>query len=196
MICGLMCFFLNLVPIQGLTTCMACFQLRGVEIILDDGRIVKGYIAWNDEWVTVFTNTKKKFPDIIFLREDRDVVSVYTHLRTIKFPIKGIVATKDPMVIRIPEIKRLVAKPGAFEGMAGATRLPLVSERIARLLQMPPEGYCTYDASVADVYWVSYNKNITKAQIDCLCEKQAEEVTDCGISSHTADVFDLHFFYD
>jgi hypothetical protein len=193
---GVLLFFTALFPVHASADCIACFQLKGVEVILNDGRIVTGYIPWNDSWVTGWAETEKKFPDIVFELGKTESVSVYTHLKWIKFPIGGVVATLKPLEISIWEIKQLLAKPGGFEGVDGATKLPVVSERTADLLQTPPQASCTYDASVADVYWVSYNKNVTKAQIDCLCEKQAENPADCDISAQTDDVFDLYFFYD
>jgi hypothetical protein len=196
LISGIVFFFLMMLPMRGFADCIACFQLKGVEVILKDGRIVTGHMPWNDSWVAVRTKTKKKFPDIVFELGKTGSVSVYTHLKSIKYPINGVVATQKPLRIPISDVKQLIAKPGGFEGVDGATRLPVVSERIADLLQTPPEAFCTWDANVADVYWVSYNKNIPKAQIDCLCARQAKKVTDCGISAETTDVFHLCFFYD
>lgn len=193
---GVLLFLTTLFPSRGSAGCIACFQLKGVEITLNDGRIVRGHMTWNDMWVTGWTETEKKFPDIVFELGKTESVSVYTHLKWIKFPTGGVVATQESVRIPVWEIKRLVPKPGGFEGVDGATKLPVVSERTADLLQTPPEASCTWDEGVADVYWVSYNKNITKAQIDCLCEKKTENLTDCGMSAQIDDVFDLYFFYD
>ena len=81
-ISGMLLVFTTLFPIRGFTDCIACFQLKGFAITLNDERVVKGHMTLNDSWVTGWIKTEKKFPDIVFeLGKDGDVW-VYTHLKS------------------------------------------------------------------------------------------------------------------
>ncbi len=162
-----------LVSSNCLATCIACFQLKGVLIRLKDGTTIKGYAAWNQAWAEIgylssnpqasigeqALMTIKEFPEVIFDPMARiDEITVYTHLRAIKYPIENaLVATREPTRVYVKEIQNLKMSPGPYDGYHGASGLQVESPRIADLLQTKPAASCCYDEGVADVCWVSYS---------------------------------------
>ncbi|MEW6114113.1 MAG: hypothetical protein AB1664_18410 [Thermodesulfobacteriota bacterium] len=202
----------SLVTSDCLADCIACWKLKGVRVRLKDGTRIKGYATWNDSWALFgyqtwsekakepfekVLATKKKFPDVIFdSRADIDGIAVYTHLRSVKYPVKNhLVAIREPIGIGVKDIQEIKLNPGPFDGYDGATELPVVSPRVADLLQTRPASFCVYDDSVADVYWVSYDKGFPAEELKRLCE---ERISDEEIEKKLAarDIFPLYFFYD
>ena len=143
--------------------CMACWWLKGVIVQLKNGTTIEGYATWNDGWAAIGYQgsglsdknsieralEKNKFPKMIFdPRAQIEDIFVYTHLRSIKYPKnryfteKLLVATRKPIKVYVKEIENLKLNPGSHDGYQGAGGLPLVSERIADLLQTKPSASC------------------------------------------------------
>ena len=94
--------------------CLSCWKLKGVLVHLKNGTTIEGYAAWNDVWAQLGYEAsgeqskappeqelaaKKEFPEVIFDARARiEGISVYTHLRSIKYPVKdALVATRKPV---------------------------------------------------------------------------------------------------
>jgi hypothetical protein len=191
---------LALVSSDCLADCIACWKLKGVVVRLKDGTGIKGYATWNDGWQAFeegTVRTKKTFPEVIFdPRVGIDKISVYTHLRSIKYPVKdALVAIRKPVSLSVKDIEDLKLDPGPHDGYDGAGLLPLVSPRVADLLQTKPVASCHYDGSVVDVYWVSYDESFPAGELKRLCD---ERVSDKEIEKNlkARDVFPLFFSYD
>lgn len=201
----------SLVTSDCLADCIACWQLKGVLVRLKDGTTIDGYATWNDGWATLgylgsnaqgqrslkqIIETQKEFPEVILdPAADIDSIGIYTHLRSIEYPLaKGLVTTRDPIQVKVREIQDLKLNPGPHDGYHGAGSLPLVSPRIADLLQTKPEASCDYDDGGADVYWVSYDKSFPAEELRRLCEQRVTgEETD---KLEGRDIISLYFFYD
>ena len=130
-------------------------EIGGVLVSLRDGATIKGYAIWNDGWATLgyssyidrrkdwqaslkrIIETRKPFPAVIFDPAAQiRIITVYTNLRSTKYPVaKGLVTLRDPVEVHVQDIKDLKLNPGIHDGYQGAGGLPLVSERIADLLQ-------------------------------------------------------------
>jgi len=216
---GSLCFSLlvallivALVTSECVADCLSCWQLKGVLVRLKDGTTIEGYATWNDVWADLGYSrssddsrasyqrpamNKKQFPEVIFDPAAQiDVISVYTHLRSIEYPVKdALVATREPIRLSVKEILELKLKPGNHDGYDGAGHIPVVSSRIADLLQAKPIASCGYDASVADVYWVSYDKSFPAEELSRLCEQRisGEEIRN-GLEAR--DIIKLYFSYD
>jgi hypothetical protein len=190
---------------------MACWKLKGERVRLKDGTRIKGYATWNDSWALFgyqtwseeakrsfekVLATKKEFPDVIFdSRAHIDGISVYTHLRSIEYPVKNhLVAIRESVGIGVKDIQEIKLYQGPFDGYDGATDLPVVSPRVADLLQTKPASFCVYDESVADVYWVSYEKSFPAEELKRLCERGISEEEVKKLAAR--DIFALYFFYD
>jgi hypothetical protein len=187
--------------------CMACWQLKGVVVHLKNGTTIKGYATWNESWAAFGYQSsglsdkksidralvKNKFPKAIFdPKAQIDGIIVYTHLRSIKYPVaNALVTLRDPIRVNKEDIKDLKVNPGPHDGYDGAGRLPLVSERIDDLLQTKPSAVCEYDAGLADGYCISYDKNFPKKELERLCrdDKARKRL-------QSRDIFCLYWAYD
>ena len=124
-------------------------------------------------------------------------ISVYTHLRSIKYPLaKGLVALRDSVWVNVEDIKDLKLNPGPYNGYEGAGSLPLVTERIADLLQTKPSSFCERDLSTFVKYWISYDDSFPEDELLRLCEEQGnlDKKTEDDLS--TRNIFSLSYAYD
>lgn len=192
--------------------CIACWQLKGVTVRLKDGTTIKGYAIWNEGWALLgylssnareeasrkpAVETRKKFPEVVFDPLAKiDDITVYTHLQSINYPIKdALVATRDPVGVYVKDIQELKLNPGPHDGYEGAGSLPVVSPRIADLLQTKPSASCNYEDSVVDAYWVSYDESFPAEELRRLCEQRVSDKK-IAESLEARDVISLYFFYD
>ncbi len=83
--------------------CIACWQLKGVIVQLKNGTTIEGYAKWNDSWAALgygdsysgdenaikrAWENRKEFPEVIFdPKAQIDGIAIYTHLRSIKYPV-------------------------------------------------------------------------------------------------------------
>ncbi|MBI4962542.1 MAG: hypothetical protein HY913_04635 [Desulfomonile tiedjei] len=193
---------------QSPEDCIACWRLKGVLVSLRDGTTIKGYAIWNDNWAALGLGSygekqkqgpeiKIEFPKVIFdPRAKIPKISVYTHLRSIKYPVaNGLVTLRDPVQVNAEDIKDLKLNPGPHDGYKGAGRLPIVSERIADLLQTKPSASCHYDEGAGDMYWVSYDKSFAAEKLQRLCEEHnSDEELEKKLKAR--DIFSLYHAYD
>jgi|WetSurMetagenome_2_1015567.scaffolds.fasta_scaffold549354_1 hypothetical protein len=71
--------------------------------------------------------------------------------------------------MKVKEIQNVEINPGPHDKYNGAGNLPVVSRRIADLLQTKPVASCWY-GDAGDVYWVSYDKSFPAQELRGLCE--------------------------
>jgi len=188
--------------------CMACWELKGVIVQLKNGAAIEGYATWNDSWAALGLGSygekqkqgpeiKIEFPKVIFdPRAKIHKISVYTHLRSIQYPVAdALVTLRDPVRVEVKDIKDLKLNPGPYDGYKGAGSLPLVSERIADLLQTKPSASCDYDEGAGDMYWVSYDPSFPAEELQRLCE---EHISDEELEKKlkARDIFGLYYAYD
>jgi hypothetical protein len=171
-----------LAPSDCIAECLACWELKGVIVTLKNGKIIKGYAAWNDAWAAMNyefrgkLSKKKKFPEVIFdpLAGIEDI-AIYTHVRSVKYPPKRVVATRQPIVVKVKKIRDVELNPGSHDGYCGAGSLPVVSLRIARLLQTKPMASCVYEEGSAEVNLLSYDRSFRAEEFKRLCEKRISD---------------------
>ncbi len=158
---------------------------------------MEGYVPWNDAWLP-HGSSEKKFPEAVFEpRVEVEWIQIYANLRPIEFPhANALVTLQKGATVPVKDIQELRLKPGPYDGYAGAGDIPVVSSRIADLLQTKPVASCHGDTGMADVYWVSYNKGITAKQLDCLCKEQWISLIDYGENLERNNVVKLVFPYD
>jgi hypothetical protein len=197
--------------------CIACWELKGVTVRLKNGAIIEGYAEWNDFWAELgyaessynssgndenaskqALKDMKQFPEVIFdPKAHLDHIDVYTDLRSIKYPVaKGLVTLRDPVRANVWQIEYVKLNPGPHDGYNGAGRLPLVSERIADLLQTKPFASCHNDTGWADKYWVSYDKSFPKEELKRLCDKPSRKWDEEIQRLKARDIFRLYYAYD
>jgi len=196
---------------QSPEDCIACWELKGVIVSLGDGTTVKGFAVWNDNWAALGLGSygeklkqgleiKIEFPKVIFdPRAKIHKIYVYTHVRSIKYPKADLlVSLREPIEVNAKQIKDIKLNPGPHDGYQGAGGLPIVSERIADLLQTKPSASCYFDEGAGDEYWVSYDKSFPEEELKRLCdERLPTDRPDEEIQRLKArDIFRLYYAYD
>jgi hypothetical protein len=194
--------------------CLACWELRGVIVNLKDGTRIEGYATWNHAWAREgncecsCSNSNgdesasrerspvnaNEFPGVIFHPAAAiKCITVYTHLRSIKYPWAAVVTTNEPIKLGIGEIEDIKLTPGPHDGYGGAGDIPLVSPRFADLLQTKPAASCESGDGFA--YWVSYDRSFPEEELRRLCE-QFESDEEVVKKLKARDIFSLYFAGD
>ncbi|MEW6352402.1 MAG: hypothetical protein AB1646_25400 [Thermodesulfobacteriota bacterium] len=171
-------------------------------IRLKDGTTIEGYAKWNDEWAEIRAEEPheklKKFPEIIFQSgPDITVIGVHTHLRSIKYPVRNLlVATRECLPVLVREVEEIKLNPGPHDDYAGAGSIPVVSPRVADLLQTKPLASCHFDAGISDDYWLSYDPDFSTARLKQLCENKEQGSEGVQDLSGRRNVIHLSFPFD
>ena len=197
--------------------CIACWELKGAIVRLKNGTTIEGYAKWNDFWAGLgYANSSynvsgndenalkqalkdmKQFPEVIFdPKADIFEIDVYTHLRSIKYPVaKRLVTLRNSVQVNVWDIEYVKLNPGPHDGYIGAGRLPLVPERIADLLQTKPAASCHNDTGGGDEYWVSYDKSFPKKELKRLCDEPPPRPDEEIRRLKARDIFSLYYAYD
>ncbi len=177
--------------------CCACWELKGISVILEDGSAISGYVGWNEEcFREMGPNTDGKFPDVLL--ELKRPIYIDTELEKVNYPFAGaVVALKEPSQIALEKIIQILPKPGPFEGYKGAGAIPVVSTKVARLLQSKPNAICEGDdGGVATIYWIAYNERVSQKDIDVLCNEPWIDLIDNSDRLQESGIFRLIFAYD
>jgi hypothetical protein len=197
--------------------CMACWELRGVIVEIKNGATIEGYATWNESWAALGYQgsglsdkesidralEKNKFPKMIFdPKAQISGIAVYTHLRSIKYPVANALVTfRDPVEVNVEDIKDLKLSPGPHDGYDGAGVLPVVSQKIADLLQTKPSSFCERDHGTFVEYWISYDDSFPEDELqrlcgDELCDKQGNLDKKIEDDLSTRNIFSLSYAYD
>lgn len=146
--------------------CLACFELKGVQIELKNGRMHRGYVQWNFVWFKERENAR--FPDSLLSSESwqyppLEFVRLYKEVYKVEHPLPVLVTTSTGTInIALSDIKKMVPAPQELDGYQGAAGLPFLSQTAIRLLsEGEPYALLKDDSGVADVYLISFNQDIT-----------------------------------
>jgi hypothetical protein len=165
-------FFSNLLfqPNYLHADCLACFELKGVQVTMKDGQKYSGYVGWNPAWFT--SREKSKFPDTLLSRESwgpypRESIPLYRKVYTIRFPMTALVTRKgDSLTLRFSDVETMSGKPMEHDGYQGAGGLPVLSLTAIQLLsKSKPYASIKQDADVADHYLISFNPEIDETKL-------------------------------
>jgi hypothetical protein len=176
--------------------CLACWELRKVEIILKNGESKTGFVHWNESWlnekVKNWKELRNKFPENLLEcyrnSPDNREILVLTKLTTVKndslIEFKA-TTEKDQFRISVDEIVKMVELEKNLEKYQGAGSIPIYTQ--AELDSLKTNPYATYqmDISVSDVYFLSYNKDIKRQQLREISESdywpEKEELAKKGV---------------
>ena len=184
--------------------CLACWKLFRVEIVLKNEELLDVYVQWNDEWLSNQSNLKgsgESFPAIL-LKLDPDKFKTltayeYYNLKEIQYPKEGlIVSLKKSRFIPTDSLKSVVLKKGIYDGYGGAGGIPVVDESVMKLLQKPPVAVCHYDSPPTDVYWLSYNPDVTIESLQWLCEDPWRRIIKYDKEFEENRIIKIEFGYD
>lgn len=162
--------------------CLACFELKGVQVTMKDGQKHTGYVGWNPAWFT--SREKSKFPDTLLNRESwgpypRESIPLYRKVYTIRFPVTALVTgTRDSLTLRFSDVDTMSAKPMEHDGYQGAGGLPVLSLTAIRLLsESMPFASIKQDAEVVDHYLISFNPDIDETELLEIYDKLKKWIT-------------------
>ncbi len=164
------CFVFLFQPSNLHADCLACFELKGVQVTMKDGQKYSGYVGWNPAWFT--SREKSKFPETLLSRESwgpypRESIPLYRKVYTIRFPMTALVTrNRDLLTLRFSDVETMSAKPMEHDGYQGAGGLPVHSLMAIRLLsESKPYASIKQDADVADHYLISFNPEIDEPKL-------------------------------
>ena len=167
---AVICFAFLFQPSYLHADCLACFELKGVQITMKDGQKYSGYVGWNPAWFT--SREKSKFPDTLLRRESwgpypRESIPLYRKVYSIRFPVTSLVTNNsDLLTLRFSVVESMSAKPMEHDGYQGAGGLPVLSLTAIRLLsESKPYASIMLDADVADHYLISFHPEIDEPKL-------------------------------
>ena len=169
----------------AMADCLACWELRKVEITYNDGTILNGYVEWNEGWISSALDYKvwsNKFPESFVklyttLKPQYDV-NIYQKI----FPIKNdsigeFVSRLKEYIIKIDfqqinSIREIEVTTKKFEG---ADDIPIFTLAEIQKLKTNPIALISIDEEVAVIYFLSYNPAITRKQLNTINKKNFEQ---------------------
>lgn len=155
--------------------CIACWSLVKVNITLTNGDSVTGFVKWNDTWLVYTPNEIEwidKFPEsLIYYYNNNSYSSELTVIKRL-YNVKidslielKITSPEDLLKFDISEIRTIEKIPNNTESYSGAGDLPTFSKDNIEKLQTEPFAQVRFEASLSDVYMLSYNPEITEEQL-------------------------------
>ena len=183
---ALLLFLIILSPITARADCLACWELRKVEIILKVGETRTGFILWNEAWLNDKVNNwkqlKDRFPESVLeyyrsLPSDREIL-VLTKLATVSNDSLAefkAVMIGDQLKIPVDEILKIVEIDKDLDRYQGAGSIPIYTQAELEMLNTNP--YATYQEQgiVSDTYFLSYSKQIKRQQLKEISESDYRE---------------------
>jgi len=174
--------------------CLACWELRKVNVILKNGETKTGFVYWNESWLDGTTKNwkelKNRFP-VNFIEYHRSrpqqKFHLLTKLTTVKndslFGFKAI-TKEDQQAIQTEDIQKMVELDKDSKKYQGAGDIPIYT--LEELKQLMTNPYATYLSSgpVSDTYFLSYNKKIARQQLKEISETneiKPDELTKMGV---------------
>jgi hypothetical protein len=168
--------------------CLACWQLRKVEVKLNDGSKKIGFVYWNEAWLNGnLKNWEKwtnKFPES-FLELHKTRPEQKIHLLTKLFTIKNdslfefkVTTKKHQLEFDVKDVKSIIEIDKESKKYEGAGEIQVYSEDDIQILNSNPFATYTVNISVADVYFLSYNKDMDRRKLKTISEDKyyAQEV--------------------
>jgi hypothetical protein len=154
--------------------CIACWELRKVEITLNNGEQVIGLVQWNDGWLGGYGGIEEwktwsnRFPEnFVFYRKNNDLYKYFflfsniDSIATDSIPNTVYIADKKSQRrLNIDDVSSIKSMAQNFK-IAGAGVLPVFTTAEIALLKTNPIGLFYYDGGVADEWLISYNPQIT-----------------------------------
>jgi len=151
--------------------CPACWELRKVEITMNSGEVVTGYLKWNELWLNDVVDTavwKNRFPESLLPYYQNLGYKWDLELITEVFIIKNdsiseFIATKAACMgnldyTRIKSVRELDPEAKKYHGI---DEIQLLTQNEIDKLKTNPVAVYYYDSSVFGTYFISYNPAIT-----------------------------------
>lgn len=160
--------------------CLACWELRKVELTLTSGQKVTGYVKWNEAWLTGVLDTavwKNRFPE-----------SMLPYFQTLGYQWEMELIT-EIFIIKNDSIDELIATKAEFQGNLdynkvksvreldkgekiyhGAGDILILSQDDIDRLKSNPFATYYFDSSFFGTFFLSYNQAITRKELSNINE--------------------------
>ncbi|HMG89830.1 MAG TPA: hypothetical protein VK589_07215 [Chryseolinea sp.] len=174
--------------------CLACWELRKVEITLKNGETRTGFVFWNEAWldetIENWKELRNKFPEnFMALHRSKPGQNIYllTKLTTVKNDslqeFKAI-TKEDQLGIRPDEVTVITELDQGLKKYEGAGKIPVYTLEELNKLNTNPYATYQYEGAVSDDFFLSYNKKITRQQLKKISENNEigpDELTKMGV---------------
>lgn len=169
--------------------CPACWELRKVEITMNTGQIITGYVKWNEIWLNDVLDTavwKNRFPESLLpyyqnLSYKWDLEFI-TELFIIKNDsIDEFIATKAESTgnldyTKIKSVRELDVSAKKYHGI---DEIQILTQKDIDRLKTNPLAVFYYDSGIFGTYFLSYNPAITAKVLSGINEQNYQKmVTD------------------
>jgi hypothetical protein len=171
-----------LVVNSAMADCLACWELRKVEVVLTNGSKKIGFVYWNEAWLNEnLKNWEKwanKFPES-FVELHRTTPNQKVHMIRKLFTVKNDslfefkVTTKEDLVqFDINQIKEIKEIDKDSKKYQGAGIISVYTQEEIQILNTNPFATYREEDSVSDTYFLSYKKGVDRKHL-----KKISEVT-------------------
>lgn len=174
--------------------CLACWELRKVNVILKNGETKTGFVYWNESWLDETTKNwkelKNKFPDN-FIEYHRSRPQKTFHLLTKLTTVKNdslsgfkAITKDDQQAILTEDIQKMIELDKDSKKYQGAGDIPIYTLEELKKLNTNPNATYLSSGPVSDIYFLSYNKKVTRQQLRKISEDneiKPDELTKMGV---------------
>lgn len=169
--------------------CVACWELRKVEITMNSGEIITGYVKWNEAWLNDVVDTaiwKNRFPESLLPYYQNLGYKWDLELITEIFIIKNdsideFIATKAECQgnLDYAKIKSVREIDKGAKIYHGAEDILILKQNDIDRLKSNPYATFYFDSSFFGTFFLSYNKAITRNELNKINEDNYQRmVTD------------------
>lgn len=166
--------------------CLTCWELRKVEITLNSGEVLTGYVKWNEIWLNDVLDTavwKNRFPESL-LPYFRNLsykwdLELITEIFIIKNDsIDEFIATKAASVgnLDFTKIKSVIEIDKESKIYHGADEILLLTQPEIDRLKTNPYALFFLESSFYGTYFLSYNKAITRKELSKITEENSKQL--------------------
>jgi hypothetical protein len=178
-----LCFLIGFHSVKG--DCLACWELRKVEITCTNGKTLTGYVQWNESWLVLMPDYKvwqNRFPEsyVPYYSQFKHQCDIFLYKQV--FPVKNdsireFIATKKECMVKfdIKQIKSIREIDKDKKKYTGADELPVFTQAEINRLRTNPIAMKVVDQGVADIIFLSYNPSITGKQLSTIDEQNYEQ---------------------
>lgn len=168
--------------------CLSCWELHKVDITLNNGQVITGYIKWNEAWLNDVLDTavwKNRFPESVLpyyqnLGYKWDLEFITDIFVVKNDSISEFIATKPVSQgnLDYTKIKSIHETVPATKVYHGADEIPLLSETEINQLNTNPVATYFVDSGLFGTQFISYNKAITYQELSKITPENVRQMTE------------------
>lgn len=166
--------------------CLNCWELRKVEITLNNGQIITGYVKWNEIWLNDVLDTtvwKNRFPESLLpyyqnLSYKWDLEFITELFIISNDSIDEFIATKAESTgnLDFTKIKSVREIDKGAKIYHGIDEIQILSQNDIDKLKRNPVAVFYYDAGIFGTYFLSYNPAITAKVLSGINEQNYQKM--------------------